>query len=611
MKRAAILCALLALLLVPWLVQAQQPAQRVIIMDPTGTHAASVSGGNLATSGSASVTVDTISHITSAVHVAGIANTVLVNCVTGCSASSSTHTAVSQTAAPWTIAHIAAVVHVQISGRPGIAAHQAGTWTVDVNSGSVTVSGTVAATQSGAYNVGAAQSGTWMIAAAHIVGGSGHLAVTMAGGGHLAVTQAASPWSVSCTNCSGGSGDAVNVFHQSTIRHISSTTHVFLVGMSREAHLAAAQSGAWNVTAQAAAGHHFAVTMPQHVAVTFAGGGHVAITQAASLSVSCSNCAGGSSDAVNVFHQSTIRHISSVTHVAVTGFSREAHLAVAQSGVWNVTAHQGGAWTNLNVGHIAAMLHVAIVDLPRWAHMAVAQSGANPWNVTAHQGGAWVNINIGHQSTVRHVVILDWQRWAHLAAAQSGAWNVTAHQGGQWNIAHVNTVTHVVGNMVLRNVAGTAVTVTGTALDVNCTGCSSASTVNVGHISGAVHIAGISNVSSTAMMACHSRGAFSLTANGVIAGANSGQRIFICGILAISAVAENISIVEGSGSACGTGTVAIIGATSGALPVAAGGGFSAIQAFPWIATTTAGNAVCLIKSGVGTVAGVITYRGAP
>ena len=57
-------------------------------------------------------------------------------------------------------------------------------------------------------------------------------------------------------------------------------------------------------------------------------------------------------------------------------------------------------------------------------------------------------------------------------------------------INHSSAVTHVAGRIILANVAGTAVTLTGTALDVNCTGCAAASVVAVSHISAAVHLAG-------------------------------------------------------------------------------------------------------------------------
>ena len=57
-------------------------------------------------------------------------------------------------------------------------------------------------------------------------------------------------------------------------------------------------------------------------------------------------------------------------------------------------------------------------------------------------------------------------------------------------INHSSAVTHVSGRVILSSVSGTAVTLTGTALDVNCTGCAAATVVNVGHISSAVHLAG-------------------------------------------------------------------------------------------------------------------------
>ena len=115
----------------------------------------------------------------------------------------------------------------------------------------------------------------------------------------------------------------------------------------------------------------------------------------------------------------------------------------------------------------------------------------------------------------------------------------------------------------------------------------------------------------TTPMVCHSAQAFSLTADGVIAHANSGMRIFVCSIVMIAAAAENISVVEGSGSACATGKIGVIGGTGGTMSVAATGGFSSVAAFPWISSSVAGNALCLDKSGAGNVSGVITYRGAP
>lgn len=59
------------------------------------------------------------------------------------------------------------------------------------------------------------------------------------------------------------------------------------------------------------------------------------------------------------------------------------------------------------------------------------------------------------------------------------------------SVPHITSVTHVAGGISLINQAGTYVTVTGTALDVNCTGCSAASVTAVSHISAMTHVSGL------------------------------------------------------------------------------------------------------------------------
>ena len=119
----------------------------------------------------------------------------------------------------------------------------------------------------------------------------------------------------------GGSGDAVNVFHESTVRHVSSVTHVQVSG-----------SGAPTSS------------MPVRC-VNTAGTGFEA-------------CGGSvSTDGINVFHQSTVRHVSSMTHVVIVDWQRWAHIQASQSGSFTVqAAHQGGEW---NVRHVTSVAHVA------------------------------------------------------------------------------------------------------------------------------------------------------------------------------------------------------------------------------------------------------------
>lgn len=89
----------------------------------------------------------------------------------------------------------------------------------------------------------------------------------------------------------------------------------------------------------------------------------------------------------------------------------------------------------------------------------------------------------------------------------------------------------------------------------------------------------------------------------------NGHRSFICSVLIVGADAENVSIVEGTGSTCGTATLAVIGgATAANGPnLAANGGFSMGNGAGTIAAIgVPGDDVCLFESGSGRVAGVMT-----
>jgi hypothetical protein len=614
MKRTVITLTLALLFSIIGMAWSQVPAQRVIIMDSTGTHAASVSGGQLGTS--ASVTVDSIvnlGHINSVTHVtvhsiSGVgglgdsANAALrVNCVTGCSASAgvtgSTHVSVAL--------HVAGTIngarfHIQGLGIPGQA-----------HGGVLTVQGV-----------------------------AGGVAVPVSGS--LSVTT-----------------DNVNVFHQSTIRHISSTTHVFLVGMSREAHLAVAQSGAWTMSATQASGHHFAVTMPGHVAVSFAGGGHIAITQgAAALQVDCSNCSAAS--VVNVGHVSAVTHVVgnvvlrnvAGTAVTVTGTALDVNCTGCSAASVTAVSHISSAV------HIAGLinggqLHVQGLGIPGQAHGGVLTvqgvAGGVNLNVNCAAGCSASSsdaVNVFHQSTIRHissvthVAISSFSREAHMAVAQSGSFTIqAAHQGGTWTIAHIGGAVHLAGtiNGARLHVQGLGIPGQAHGGVLSIQGVNGMVPVNVdqnskpwtvSHISsithvggtgnaGALHISGISNVGSgspssgTTPMACHTTVAFSTTADLLLAHSQNAWKIYICSVVLVAAGAESVSIVEGTGATCQTSLRGIIGGFGGTMSLAANGGFSSVSPFPWIASSVAGNAVCLDKSGSGNVSGAITYRAAP
>jgi hypothetical protein len=90
------------------------------------------------------------------------------------------------------------------------------------------------------------------------------------------------------------------------------------------------------------------------------------------------------------------------------------------------------------------------------------------------------------------------------------------------------------------------------------------------------------------------------------------NKVKICSIVLISATAQSIALIEGTGSNCGTGSATLIGSTGVAITtptmaLAANGGFSAVAPLPWLSTATTADHLCLLQSGSGNVSGVITY----
>lgn len=118
-------------------------------------------------------------------------------------------------------------------------------------------------------------------------------------------------------------------------------------------------------------------------------------------------------------------------------------------------------------------------------------------------------------------------------------------------VAHVSSVVHVTGRVILANIAGSPVTVTGGALDVNCPTCSVATVVGVSHISAAVHIAG--NVTDNANSALRVTGVTVFTIMGALdhvasqihvtafhsSGALRAWTVSTCGTSASLAIATN------------------------------------------------------------------------
>jgi hypothetical protein len=98
----------------------------------------------------------------------------------------------------------------------------------------------------------------------------------------------------------------------------------------------------------------------------------------------------------------------------------------------------------------------------------------------------------------------------------------------------------------------------------------------------------------------------SVTANTRLIIGRAGTNFRICSIFLLSTSAETFSVVEGTGSTCGTATGAVIGATTAANgpSAAANGGYAMGNGLGAIAQANVpGNDLCILISGSTLIAG--------
>lgn len=91
----------------------------------------------------------------------------------------------------------------------------------------------------------------------------------------------------------------------------------------------------------------------------------------------------------------------------------------------------------------------------------------------------------------------------------------------------------------------------------------------------------------------------------------ASQFIHICSVVLVSATAQLVSVVEGTGAICATGIQGLMGGTSASMSFAANGGVASVSGVPWLRTQVVADNVCVLQSGAGNVSGVITYISKP
>jgi hypothetical protein len=104
--------------------------------------------------------------------------------------------------------------------------------------------------------------------------------------------------------------------------------------------------------------------------------------------------------------------------------------------------------------------------------------------------------------------------------------------------------------------------------------------------------------------------AISQTAGSQLITGTSSERIYICSLQIVTATAQNIALVDGTGTTCGTGPTGLLGGSTAATGwnfAVNGGIVLPNDPYGWAKTSTDADNVCLLQSGSGQVSGSISY----
>ena len=86
------------------------------------------------------------------------------------------------------------------------------------------------------------------------------------------------------------------------------------------------------------------------------------------------------------------------------------------------------------------------------------------------------------------------------------------------------------------------------------------------------------------------------------------NKMHICGLALVNATAQNLSLVEGTGTVCGTGTKGLIGGSTASMAFANNGILTMASSMPFLSTAVKADHLCLLQSSTGNVSGTITFN---
>jgi len=120
-------------------------------------------------------------------------------------------------------------------------------------------------------------------------------------------------------------------------------------------------------------------------------------------------------------------------------------------------------------------------------------------------------------------------------------------------------------------------------------------------------VAQVVNLSINPSLQCPFVAAVNQTASAQVVAGLPGKRLHVCSVKLISASQQGVSLAEGTGAACGTGTTYLDGGSGGTNQYAANGGEADISDRIVIPMQNPGDSLCVIQSGSGNVSGRIVY----
>lgn len=118
---------------------------------------------------------------------------------------------------------------------------------------------------------------------------------------------------------------------------------------------------------------------------------------------------------------------------------------------------------------------------------------------------------------------------------------------------------------------------------------------------------GIFNLSPNPSLQCPFTAPVNQTASATVIANPGGKLIHVCGIVLIDATQQGVTVAEGTGTNCGTGTAYWDGGSGGTMQFSANGGYSVTNFRIIYPMQAVGDNVCVIQASTGNVSGHINY----